>query len=72
MRKSRLMSPQIDGAFKATIAIFLLSLILDPSPRLGATIVGRSSGHRETPSIAIVLYDCRVSTNIGVSHHTSV
>ena len=39
---------------------------------LGATIVGRSSGHRETPSIAIVLYNCHVSTNIGVSHHTSV
>ena len=38
---------------------------------LGATIVGRSSGHRKTPSIAIVLYDCHVSTNIGVSHHTS-
>ena len=33
--------------------------------------MGRSSGHRETPSIAIVLYDCHVSTNIGVSHHTS-
>ena len=38
---------------------------------LGATIVGGSSGHRETPSIAIVLYDCHVSTNIGVSHQTS-
>ena len=39
---------------------------------LGATIVGGSSGRRGTPSIAIVLYDCHVSTNIGVSHHTSV
>ena len=28
---------------------------------LGATIVGGSSRHRETPSIAIVLYDCHVS-----------
>ena len=36
-------------------------------PVLGATIVGASSGHTETPSIAIVLNDCHVSTNIGVS-----
>ena len=36
---------------------------------LGATIVGGSSGHRETPSIAIVLYDCHVSTNRRLSPH---
>jgi hypothetical protein len=36
---------------------------------LGATIVGASRGHRETPSIAIVLYDCHVSTNRRLSPH---
>ena len=52
-----------DGLCWKTPAVEKVSIdtLCKSSQLLGATIVGRSSGHRETPSIAIVLYDCHVS-----------